>query len=52
MMGLMMAICIGVLLLFAVIPAVGFPLGIAIVAVAVALVFHAPDRLTRHGGSN
>ncbi len=49
MMALMMVCCVGVLLLFLVIPLVGWPAGIAIVAAgAVAmLLFH--QRFMRHG---
>ena len=49
MMAMMMAMCVGVILLFAVIPAVGFPLGvlIALGAGALMLVLHA--RFMRHG---
>lgn len=49
MMALMMLCCVGVLLLFLLIPVVGWPVGIAIVAVgAVAmLLFH--QRFMRHG---
>ena len=49
MMIMMMAMCLGAVLLFLVIPAVGFPLGliVAIVAGALMLVLH--GRFMRHG---
>ena len=49
MMAMMMAMCIGVILLFLVIPAVGFPLGLAIALGAGALMFVLHARFMRHG---
>jgi hypothetical protein len=52
MMALMMAMCLGVLLLAAFLPVLGFPLGV-IVAVSVgALVIVAQARLMGHGRSH
>ncbi len=49
MMALMMACCIGFALLFLVIPVVGWPVGIVIVAVgAIAMLFF-HQRFMRHG---
>jgi len=49
MMALMMLCCVGVLLLFLLIPVVGWPVGITIVAVgAVAMLFFR-QRFMRHG---
>ena len=49
MMAMMMAMCIGVILLFLVIPAVGFPLGLVIALGAGALMFVLHARFMRHG---
>ena len=49
MMAMMMAMCVGVILLFAIIPTVGFPLGLAIAVVAGALMFFLHARFMRHG---
>ena len=49
MMVMMMAMCIGVVLLFAVIPAVGLPVGLAIAAGAAALMLFLHGRMMRHG---
>ena len=50
MMAMMMSMCLGVVLLFAVIPAVGLPLGLAIAAVGVAIMLFVHGRMMRHGG--
>jgi hypothetical protein len=51
MMAMMMAICFGGILLFAVMPAVGFALGILIALGAGALMLVQHDRFMRHGGN-
>jgi hypothetical protein len=48
MMAMMMAMCIGVILLFLVIPAVGFPFGLAIALGAGALMFVLHARFMPH----
>jgi hypothetical protein len=50
MMAMMMAMCLGVILLFSVLPAVGLPLGILIALGAGALMLVLHDRFMRHGG--
>ena len=49
MMAMMMAMCVGVILLFGIIPTVGFPLGLGIAVVAGALMFFLHARFMRHG---
>ena len=49
MMIMMMAMCLGMLLLFFIIPGVGFPLGLAIAVVAGALMLVLHGRFMRHG---
>ena len=49
MMIMMMAMCLGVVLLFVVIPTLGFPLGLAIAVVAGALMLVLHGRFMRHG---
>ena len=49
MMVMMMAMCFGVVLLFAVIPAIGWPLGIAIGVVAGGLMVYLHQRYMKHG---
>ena len=49
MMAMMMAMCVGVILLFSVIPAVGFPLGLVIALGAGALMLVLQGRFMRHG---
>ncbi len=50
MMVMMMSMCLGVVLLFAVIPAVGLPLGLAIAAGGAAIMIFVHGRMMRHGG--
>ena len=49
MMIMMMAMCLGVVLLFVVIPTLGFPLGLGIAVVAGALMLVLHGRFMRHG---
>ena len=49
MMAMMMAMCVGVILLFSVIPTVGIPFGLLIAVGAGALVFVLHARFMRHG---
>lgn len=49
MMAMMMAMCFGVILLFLIIPAVGFPLGLVIALGAGALMLVLHGRFMRHG---
>ncbi len=49
MMAMMMAMCIGVILLFSLIPTVGIPLGLLIAVGAGALMFVLHARFMRHG---
>ncbi len=49
MMGLMMAMCMGSAVLFAIIPFVGLPLGVAIAAVGVAAMLYLHGRMMGHG---
>lgn len=49
MMAVMMAICVGVLLLIAVLPALGFPLGLFVALGAGALVVLVHGKMMEHG---
>jgi hypothetical protein len=49
MMGLMMSMCMGTWLLFAVIPFVGWPIGIAIAAASIAAMIYLHSRMMGHG---
>lgn len=49
MMAMMMAMCFGVILLFLVLPSVGFPLGLFIALGAGALMLVLHGRFMRHG---
>ncbi len=49
MMVMMMAMCFGVVLLFAVIPSIGWPLGIVVGVVAGGLMLFLHQRYMRHG---
>ncbi len=49
MMAMMMAMCIGVILLFLVLPSVGFPFGLLIALGAGALMLVLHVRFMRHG---
>ncbi|MEX2246888.1 MAG: hypothetical protein WEC75_09380 [Dehalococcoidia bacterium] len=49
MMVMMMAMCFGVVLLFAVIPSIGWPLGIVVGVAAGGLMLFLHQRYMRHG---
>jgi hypothetical protein len=49
MMAMMMAMCVGVVLLFLVLPSVGFPLGLLIALGTGALMLVLHGRFMRHG---
>ena len=49
MMAMMMAMCFGVILLFLVLPSVGFPFGLLIALAAGALMLVLHGRFMRHG---
>jgi hypothetical protein len=49
MMVMMMAMCFGVVLLFAVIPSIGWPLGIVVGVAAGGLMLYLHQRYMRHG---
>ena len=49
MMGMMMAMCFGVVLLFAIIPSIGWPLGIVIGVAGGGLMLFLHLRYMRHG---
>lgn len=48
MMAVMMSMCVGVILLFAVIPSVGWPLAVAIAVAAFALMLFLHNRFMNH----
>jgi hypothetical protein len=50
MMVLMMSMCLGMVVLFAVIPALGLPLGLAIAAAGAAVMLFLHGRIMRHDG--
>ncbi len=49
MMGLMMGLCIGAFLLLALIPVIGWPLGIALAVIVGGVALYACQRMMRHG---
>lgn len=50
MMGLMMGLCLGTVLLFSLIPVIGWPLGVALALGGVGAMFYIHQRLMGHGG--
>ena len=50
MMAMMMAMCVGVLLLVVVLPTLGFPLGLLVAIGAAVLMFVLHARFMNHGG--
>jgi hypothetical protein len=50
MLAMMMSMCLGVVLLFAIIPAVGLPAGLVIAAAGGAIMLFVHGRMMRHGG--
>jgi hypothetical protein len=50
MMALMMACCMAVVLLFLLIPVVGWPIGLTIGAVGIIAMLFAHQRMMGHGG--
>lgn len=49
MMGLMMGVCFGTVLLFSLIPIIGWPLGVALALIGVGLMFFIHQRVMGHG---
>ena len=50
MMAMMMAMCAGVLVLFLILPTLGFPFGLLVALGAAVLMFVLHARFMRHGG--
>lgn len=49
MMLMMMACCMGILLVFLIIPLVGWPIGLAVAGVALVAMFYGHQKLMGHG---
>lgn len=49
MMGLMMGLCFGAVLLFSLIPIIGWPLGVGLALVGVGVMFFIHQRMMGHG---